>query len=89
MRRYGRNGGRVAGGQGRRSHDRPVAGARSQPGAAGASRWRGTWPVLQETDGQVHWPLGETVEPQSLPLPFGVATITCSPDQVALTFQVE
>ncbi len=34
------------------------------------------YPVLQETVGQVHWPLGEIVTPQLLPLPFGLATLT-------------
>lgn len=47
------------------------------------------YPVLQETDGHVHWPLGEIVTPQLLPLPLGVATITYWLGQVALTFQVE
>src|SRR3954470_5682360 len=44
---------------------------------------------LQETDGQVHWPLGETVKLQLLPLPFGLATITYWLGQLALTFDVE
>ena len=34
-------------------------------------------------------PLVETVRPQLLPLPFGVATMTYWLGQVALTFQVE
>src|SRR5580704_2100176 len=34
------------------------------------------YPVLQETVGQVHWPLGEMVTPQLLPLPLGVAFST-------------
>ena len=34
----------------------------------------GVYPVLQETVGHVHWPLGEIVTPQLLPLPFGLAT---------------
>jgi hypothetical protein len=46
-------------------------------------------PVLQETEGQVHVPLVETVKPQLLPLPLGVAFITYWLGQVALTFQVE
>jgi hypothetical protein len=41
--------------------------------------------VLQETDGQVHWPFGETVKPQLFPLPFGVAVMTYSLGYVALT----
>lgn len=49
----------------------------------------GGYPVLQETDGHVHWPLGEIVTPQLLPLPLGLATITYWLGQVALTFQVE
>jgi len=36
----------------------------------------GGYPVLQETVGQVHWPLGEMVTPQLLPLPLGVAFST-------------
>ena len=47
------------------------------------------YPVLQETDGHVHWPLGETVKPQLLPLPLGVAFMTYWLGQVAVTFQVE
>ena len=34
------------------------------------------YPVLQETVGHVHWPLGEIVTPQLLPLPLGVAFST-------------
>jgi hypothetical protein len=41
-----------------------------------SARW--CYPALQETDGHVHWPLGETVNPQLLPLPLGVAFITYS-----------
>jgi hypothetical protein len=44
---------------------------------------------LQQTDGHVHWPLGETVKPQLLPLPLGLATITYWLGQLALTFHVE
>ena len=46
-------------------------------------------PVLQETVGQVHWPSGEIVRPQLLPLPLGVAERTYWLGYVALTFQVE
>jgi hypothetical protein len=50
---------------------------------------RRCYPALQETDGHVHWPLGETVKPQLLPLPLGVAFITYWLGQVAVTFRVE
>ena len=46
-------------------------------------------PVLQETEGQVHVPLVETVKLQLLPLPLGVAFMTYWLGQVALTFEVE
>jgi hypothetical protein len=45
--------------------------------------------VEQETAGQVVVPFVDTVKPQLLPLPFGVATITYWLGQVALTFHVE
>ncbi len=47
------------------------------------------YPLLQETVGHVHWPLGEIVTPQLLPLPLGVAFSTYWLGKVALTFQVE
>ena len=50
---------------------------------------RRCYPVLQEIDGHVHWPLGETVKPQLLPLPLGVAFMTYWLGYVALTFEVE
>ncbi len=48
----------------------------------------GGQPVVQLTVGHVHWPLGETVNPQLLPLPLGLAVITYWLGQEALTFQV-
>src|SRR5262249_35009500 len=58
---------------------------------AGAARVKAGKPklVLQETEGQVHCPLGETVKPQLFPLPFGLAFITYWLGQVALTLKVE
>ena len=62
-----------------------------RPGQATAPPGEGAvgYPVLQDTDGQVQVPLGETVKPQLLPLPLGVAFITYWLGHVALTFQVE
>jgi hypothetical protein len=63
-----------------------AAGSARHPAAADMGRRQ---PELRETVGQVHWPSGEIVMPQLLPLPFDVADKTYSLGYAALTFQVE
>jgi len=53
-----------------------VLGRRSSAGYSSQTSYNYGYEVLQDTDGHVHWPFGEIVTPQLLPLPLGLAIIT-------------